>query len=275
MVLGLTGSKNTQLGSSSTLLFTIIISLLPAAFFMSASLVAASRNREAGTKEIGTESQQTADRLKIEKELAQGRFLIADRRLTDPNFRETVVLLIRYGTEGAMGVVINRPVQIKLSEVIPDIKELKGSKKTLYLGGPVETNKMIFLMKSAKPPPESMKVFGDVYLSSNRDELRRLVKSTSAEENFRIFAGYAGWASGQLDAERGRGDWHVLDADAATLFDKKSSEIWQELIHRFTVKWVHLTMPDRSEFTGWRNEKCDTSYSDKADCGSQSYAWGQ
>ena len=150
------------------------------------------------------------------------------------------MLLIRYGTTGAMGVVINRPMQVKLSDVLPDIKELKGRRETLHAGGPVEPTKMLFLMKSAKPPPESMLVFGDVYLSSSRDELRRLVKSTNTQEKFRIYAGYAGWAPLQLESECGRGDWHVLDADADTLFDKKASEIWPELIHRFTVKWVHV-----------------------------------
>ena len=107
-------------------------------------------------------------------------------------------------------------------------------------------NKMLLLMKSAKPPPESMLIFGDVYLSSSREELRRVIKSTNTEEKFRIYAGYAGWAPGQLEAECSSGDWHVVNADAETLFDKKSSEIWPELIHRFTVDWVHLKIPDGS-----------------------------
>jgi putative transcriptional regulator len=99
-------------------------------------------------------------------------------------------------------------------------------------------------MKSAKPPPESMLIFGDVYLSSSREELQRVVKSTNTDEKFRIYAGYAGWAPGQLESEYDKGDWHVLDADATALFDKKSSDIWPELIHRFTVDWVRLKPHD-------------------------------
>ena len=233
--------KSTRIQHFSTALFLFSNFLLPLLVFMNASVVAASMHREAvGADKIDTDNRQTAASIKSEKKLARGRFLIAGRRLMDPNFRETVVLLIRYGKAGAMGLVINRPIQINLSAVIPDIKELEGSKETLHLGGPVEPNKMLLLMKSAKPPPESMLIFGDVYLSSSREELRRMIKSTNTDEKFRIYAGYAGWAPGQLEAECGNGDWHILEANATALFDKKPSEIWPELIHRFTVDWVHL-----------------------------------
>ena len=238
--------KCTQITEFSAMLFLLIASLLPVVVFMSASLVGASLNLEAGADHFGVDLRLTADSIKPGQQLAQGRFLIAGRRLMDPNFKETVVLLIRYGKSGAMGLVINRPIKVKLSAVIPDIKELENSKETLHLGGPVLPNKILLLMKSAKPPPESMLIFGDVYLSSSREELRRVIKSTNTEEKFRIYAGYAGWAPGQLEAECSNGDWHVLNADAKTLFDKKAPEIWPELIHRFTVDWVHLKIPDGS-----------------------------
>lgn len=181
-----------------------------------------------------------------EKILTQGKFLVASRRLNDPNFYQTVILLIRYNRDGASGLVINRPLNLKLSTVMPEIKELEQRKENLYLGGPVEPGRVLLLLKSAVAPEESIPVFGDVYISSSRKELKRLAKSNNTDEKFRIYAGYAGWAPGQLDSERDRGDWHVLNADAATLFDKKSSEIWQELIHRFSANWVHLMTDDGS-----------------------------
>jgi putative transcriptional regulator len=186
--------------------------------------------------------------LTSEIELARGRFLVASNRLDDPGFRETVVLLMRYGLEGAAGLVINRPLEVKLATVLPDFKDSAHRDKALYLGGPVEPTKMLLLEKSAKPPPDSMPVFGDVYISSSRAELQRLMKSTDKDDKFKIFAGYAGWAPGQLEAERDRGDWHVLKADAATVFDKKSSEIWPELIHRFRANWVYLKSENGQEF---------------------------
>ena len=134
---------------------------------VSTSLVAATLVRDADDQKMGAYSRQAAGHIKSENELAQGKFLVAGRRLMDPNFRETVVLLIRYGPDGAMGLVINRPVQLKLSTVLPDIKELGGRKETLHLGGPVEPARILLLVRSAKPPEASMSVFGDVYIFSN------------------------------------------------------------------------------------------------------------
>ena len=204
----------------------------------SASLVAATLVRNVDDQKMNAYSRQAAVQVRYEKELAQGKFLVADRRLMDPNFRETVVLLIRFGPGGAIGLVINRPVELKLSTVLPDIKELERSKETLYLGGPVEPARVLLLVRSAKPPEASMPVFGDVYLSSSQKVLQGLIKKPVKEESFRIYAGYAGWAPQQLESEFDRGHWHVLKADTETLFDKKSSEIWQELIQRVSVKWV-------------------------------------
>jgi putative transcriptional regulator len=230
--------KNTSIQKLSVPLSIFVILILPAVIIVSASLVTATLVRDADDQKMSTYSRQAAGHIKSEKELAQGKFLVAGRPLMDPNFRETVVLLIRYGPDGAMGLVINRPVQLKLSTVLPDIKELDRRKETLYLGGPVEPNRVLLLVRSAKPPEASMPVFGDVYLSSSQKVLERLIKKPVKEERFRIYAGYAGWAPKQLESEFDRGHWHVLKADTETLFDKKSSEIWQELIQRVSAKWV-------------------------------------
>jgi putative transcriptional regulator len=174
------------------------------------------------------------------EELAKGKFLVASRRLQDPNFKETVVLLVEYGLNGAMGLVINRPSPVKLVTVFPDIKELKQRKDTIYAGGPVAVNQMLMLIRSSQVPEESKEITQDVYISSSGKVLERLMKSTANDKKFRLFAGYAGWAPNQLDFERTRGDWHVLKADAETVFAQKPLEIWQDLIHRVSVKWVRL-----------------------------------
>jgi len=179
------------------------------------------------------------------EELAKGKFLVASRRLRDPNFKETVVLLIDYGQDGAMGLVINRPSEIKLATIFPDIKELKERKDTIYVGGPVAVNQMLLLVGTPLVPEASQEVTQDVYISSSWKVLERLMKNAAKDERFRIFAGYAGWAPNQLDFEISRGDWHVLKADAETVFDKKPAEIWQELILRASVKWVRVQAPFR------------------------------
>jgi putative transcriptional regulator len=184
------------------------------------------------------------------EELAKGKFLVASRRLQDPNFRESVVLLIDYGLDGAMGLVINRPSAVKLTTVFPDIKEIKQRKDTIYVGGPVDVNKMLLLFRSPKMPEGANEVTAGVYISSSWKVLEDLMKKKATkDERFRLFAGYAGWAPSQLDFERTRGDWHVLKADAETVFSQNPSELWPELIRRVTVKWVLLEHPPKTELS--------------------------
>jgi putative transcriptional regulator len=172
------------------------------------------------------------------EELAKGKFLVASRRLLDPNFREAVVLLVEYGLDGAMGLVINRPSKVKLTAVFPDIKELKDRKDTIFIGGPVAVNRMMMLIRSSRVPEASKEITQDVYMSSSWKVLERLMKNTVKDETFRLFAGYAGWAPDQLDFERTRGDWHVLKADTEAVFSQNPSALWPELIQRVTAKWV-------------------------------------
>ena len=183
----------------------------------------------------------------VREELAKGKFLVASRQLIDSNFQETVVLLIEYGMEGAMGLVINRPSRVKLARLFPDIEELKQREDTVCLGGPVAVNQMLMLIGSPKTPQGSIPVIQDVYLSSSLEELMRLIKNADKNERFRIFAGYSGWAASQLDFERTRGDWHVLKADAGAIFTQNPSELWPELIHKATLKWVQIKTPTRTK----------------------------
>jgi putative transcriptional regulator len=168
----------------------------------------------------------------FDTKLSKGKFLVASRRLGDPRFQETVVLLLSYNRNGSVGLIINRPVKMSLSDAFPDTKIFKKRKETVYFGGPVELNRLLFLIRSPGIPEESVRVFDGVYVSSSRPVLDRIIDKPKAGEHIRVYAGYAGWAAGQLEGEVARGDWHVIQADAKTVFDKKSEKIWPELIRR-------------------------------------------
>jgi putative transcriptional regulator len=181
------------------------------------------------------------------EELAKGKFLVAARQLIDPNFRQTVVLLVEYGLEGAMGLVINRPSNVTLASVFPDINELKQRKDIIYVGGPVAVNQMLLLIGSKTAPDQATPISEGVYISSSWKLLERLMKKAGKDEHFRLFAGYAGWAPSQLDFERTRGDWHVLKAEAEMVFSRDPEALWPELIRRATVKWVRNDHPDANQ----------------------------
>jgi putative transcriptional regulator len=185
-------------------------------------------------------SPSSPSRSGSEAALAKGRLLVASRHLMDPNFSETVVLLIDYARNGAMGLVINRPTEVKLSAVFPEMEGLQQRTDTIYMGGPVGRNQILMLIRSSNQSEESRRIFEDIYVSSSLTVLEQMIDDAGAEKRFRVYAGYAGWAPGQLDHEVSRGDWYVLPADAETVFEKTPSDIWRELILRSAVEWVKL-----------------------------------
>jgi putative transcriptional regulator len=181
-----------------------------------------------------------SDKSRPQVELSKGKFLVASKQLRDPQFFETVVLLLEYDSKGAMGLVINRPTTVKLSKVLPEIEGLQKRSDTIYLGGPVAKNQLMLLIRTSSPPEGSRLVFKDIYLSSSQTVIEKMVDNPDAPERFRVYAGYAGWAPGQLDHEVSRGGWHILQADAESVFDKTPSEIWPELIRRSSALWVRV-----------------------------------
>ncbi len=162
--------------------------------------------------------------------LGRGVFLIASPLLFDPNFRETVVFLCDYGVEGAMGVIVNRPTTVLLSEVLPHVTVLKGTPHLLFAGGPVQPTGVIMLFRVAEEPPGTRKVMTGVYLGGNLETLERLITKPAPAETFRAYAGYAGWGPGQLEFEMAQGSWATVRADPTKIFAQDPSELWSELI---------------------------------------------
>lgn len=170
--------------------------------------------------------------------LDAGVFLVAGRDLDDPNFSRTVVLLIRYGQDGAMGVVVNRRSGVRLAQLLPDMDGLAGRDDAVYIGGPVERHRITLLIRSPEPPQLSQDVFDDVYVSGSTLTLQALIDDADRRVDFHAYAGYAGWAPGQLDREVERGDWILVGGDAQTVFETEPEEIWPRLIRSAAGTWV-------------------------------------
>jgi putative transcriptional regulator len=167
---------------------------------------------------------------------ANAIFLVAKRSLADPNFAQSVVLVTQPERGKPFGVIINRPLAQPLGDVFPDHAALKTLKDKLYFGGPVARNALVFLVRSPQPPPRSTPVLRGVYFTGDGDWVDERLKQPDPMKGFRVFAGYAGWAPGQLQEEIERGDWYVLPADAATVFEKDAATIWSELVQRALLK---------------------------------------
>ncbi len=167
---------------------------------------------------------------------ANAIFLVAKRELSDPNFRETVVLVTHPPQGAPFSVIVNRPLGQRLSEVFPDQPTLKSRKEVLYFGGPVMGQGLVFLVRSANPPQGVTMVLRDVFFTADIEMIEKLFQRKDPLAGLRIFTGYSGWASGQLQNEIARGGWHVVPADAESVFDKDPARLWLELIERATSK---------------------------------------
>lgn len=176
--------------------------------------------------------------LAAEQDTPNGIFLIAKPGMQDPNFRETVVLVTQDPNNQTLGVIVNRPTTLLLNRVFPENKTLKKSKDNLFFGGPVARPSLIFLFRASKQPGEALHVLQDVYLSTNSELLNEMLSRPKPTENLRIYAGYSGWAPGQLQGEMKRGDWYVINADTETIFKKDPKKIWPELVKRASSRAV-------------------------------------
>ncbi|OGA41441.1 MAG: hypothetical protein A3G24_06200 [Betaproteobacteria bacterium RIFCSPLOWO2_12_FULL_62_13] len=172
---------------------------------------------------------------------ASGIFLVATSQIRDPNFRETVVLVTQPQRGGPFGVIVNRPLNRRLEEALPQYETLKGKKDVVYFGGPVARQALVFVVRSAQPPPRAIRVLKDVYITVDREEIEGLLKRPDPTKALRVYAGHSGWAPGQLQNEIRRGGWHIVPADAETVFEKDAATIWHDLSKRAALRRARIT----------------------------------
>ncbi|MGB6307780.1 MAG: YqgE/AlgH family protein [Steroidobacteraceae bacterium] len=152
--------------------------------------------------------------------------LIARSELPDPDFADSVVLAMNNLGPAPVGIIVNRPTQIAVSEVFPELKRLARLHYKVYFGGPVEIGSIWFLIRAARPPEHAIQAFDGVYLSADRALLLKLLRRDKPMEGLRIFIGHAGWAPGQLETEIDRGDWTLQRAVPDAIFNGKSEHAW-------------------------------------------------
>ncbi|MGD2063380.1 MAG: YqgE/AlgH family protein [Nitrospirota bacterium] len=175
----------------------------------------------------------------------KGVFLVANRDLADPNFRETVILIVDHGADGTRGLIVNRPTDIPFADALPEVEALQKLKDTVYVGGPVARYLVSLLVRSDQPPEDTVPVFDSVYFSHKLSALLYLLERSQPNATMRAYVGHAGWAPGQLSMELNRGDWHIATADAATIFDSDAEQVWPTLIERLEPRVLQASISGR------------------------------
>ena len=176
--------------------------------------------------------------------LAAGKFLVASRDLLDPNFVETVVLLVHYEEDGVVGLIVNRRTRVPISRVFPELPEaVRGRSDPLYTGGPVQRMVALALLRSRAKPAGAEPVFADVSMVSGKSLLEKTLAAGTLPSTFRLYSGYSGWTANQLQREVALGGWHIFPGDASMVFDPEPESLWLRLIRRTEQR---ITLAGRS-----------------------------
>ena len=158
----------------------------------------------------------------------RGKLLVASPALTDPSFARSVVLVTEHGEDGAMGIVLNNPSEAPAGELVPALGEIAGS-EPVYVGGPVQPNAVVLLAEFSDLSAAAWIVVADVGLASAEWELDEL---RPAVRRGRLYAGYSGWAPGQLEAEMDEDSWIVEPPLPAELFPDDPETLWNDVLAR-------------------------------------------
>jgi len=168
--------------------------------------------------------------------LGPGKLLVASRKLGDPNFIETVVLLVRYEAGGVVGLILNRRSHVPLSSILEQPKAAKDRSDPVYLGGPVETGAVFALLQSPAKVEGAEAVFGKVYLISTKLLFEQTVSAKPDPAVFHVYLGYAGWSKEQLQKEVELGAWFIFQPDAGTVFNADPDSLWSQMIQKTELK---------------------------------------
>lgn len=174
-----------------------------------------------------------------EKAAFQPYLLIAMPSLADPNFKQAVTLIVEHNKDGALGLILNRPLTVTLQDSLTHLPPLPGLKRQqVHFGGPVELDRAWFLHGYSEISEEGLKIGSRLLLSSSVEVLRQVVECHALDPLFffRFFIGYAGWGAGQLESEMAGSSWVTAPMDNAFLFSVPPEKMWEESIRRLGIE---------------------------------------
>ena len=185
-------------------------------------------------------------------DLGIGKLLVAQRDLSDPNFSETVILLVQYDEQSALGLVINRKTKVPISQALQQLKGANNWSGLVYAGGPVATTGVLALLRSHVKPEEMQPVLGEIYLVSSKPLLEKLLAEGPAAADLHVYLGYSGWGAGQLENEVNLGAWYIIDGKPGLVFDSDPASLWSRLIAQKEQRFARVQTPLRKSLQAYQ-----------------------
>ena len=164
----------------------------------------------------------------------QGRILISEPLLSDAYFKRSVILITEHSDQGAVGFVLNKPIEIPLNEILADFPDFEAE---VYVGGPVAKDTVHFLHTLGNLVPDSVHVIDNIYWGGDFDVLKELIgEGMVKKDQVRFFLGYSGWSPKQLEDEIAENAWIVAEVDPKKLMFADKN-IWKKTLENLGKKY--------------------------------------
>lgn len=160
-----------------------------------------------------------------------GRLLVATPQLRGSTFDNAVILILSHDDDGALGVIVNRPTELPVGQLLPSWTDLASEPRVIFQGGPVSTDSALGLVYvEERGEPLGVRRVGGKIGVVDLDTPTEVLES--AVTGMRVYAGYAGWSSGQLEGEVDEGSWYVVDAESEDAFRPDAQGLWRAVLRR-------------------------------------------
>lgn len=173
-----------------------------------------------------------------DKKITPGKLLLSEPFMLDENFSRTVVLVCEHDMEnGTMGLILNKPVKIRLNEIVPTLPPFLGN---VYLGGPVGTDTMQFLHRLGEKIEGSVELADGLFWGGSFEQIKLLIENNNVKpDDIAFYIGYSGWGAEQIQDEMKSSSWIITQAKASYIFNYQDN-IWREALKE--MGGVYATM---------------------------------
>lgn len=171
--------------------------------------------------------------------IKKGRLLLAEPFMDDPYFKRSVVLLTEYNKEGALGFILNKPLDVKLRDVIKDFPEFDAP---IFMGGPVQTDTLFFIHSQGELIKDSVKINSKLFWSGNFEKLKELVIDQQIfPHEIKFFIGYSGWDYDQLNKEVKDESWLISKNHLDSIKKLNNDNLWHKSLNKMGGKHAVLS----------------------------------
>jgi putative transcriptional regulator len=178
-------------------------------------------------------------------DLGVGKILVSTRRAGDSLFAKSVILLVRYNEQGALGLMVNRRTAMPISQALRELNGAAPHAEPVFVGGPVELDTVFALTRAAEKPEGASAVSGGISFIVAKSALEQALGGSTKPGEFRVYLGYCGWGPKQLENEMRYDAWYIFSKSEDAAFDPQPDTLWSRLIDKAEAQAARLEVAPR------------------------------